>query len=66
MQIEIPDELVSRATKAANWYLGKDDPQTQICGILAIFCYDKENLRKIEEAELNQRIKAAKEAKKNG
>lgn len=66
MQIEIPDELVKRATKAANWYLGKDDPQTQICGILAIFCEDKEKLRKIEEAELNQKIKAAKEAKKNG
>lgn len=64
MQIEIPDDLVKRATKAANWYLGKDTPEVQMLGIIAIFCDDKERLRKIEEAELNQRIKAAKEAKK--
>lgn len=55
MEVEIPDDLVKRATKAANWQFGKDSPQTQIIDIITDFCEKTEVQRGIEEAILNAR-----------
>lgn len=65
MQILIPDALVNRAEKAANWYFGKDTPEIQINSILEIWCDNTEFERAKEEAALNAKITAAKEAKKH-
>lgn len=60
MQMNISDDIVKRAVKAANWYFGKDTQQAQIEGILADFCYRIEQNRTKEEAELNAKIAATK------
>lgn len=65
MQIPIPDDLVKRAEKAANWYFGKDTPENQILAILESWCNDAEFARAKEEAALNAKIKAAKEIKED-
>jgi hypothetical protein len=64
MQIQIPDELVTRAEKAANWYFGKDTPECQIVAIIESWCNNTEFERAKETAALNAKIKAAKEIKK--
>jgi len=67
MQVEIPDDLIKRATKAANWVFGKDTPQTQVIDILTDFCETTELKRQIEEINLKaiqKRILKNKEAKK--
>jgi hypothetical protein len=60
MKIEIPDPLVKRATKAANWQFGKDTPENQICEILEVWTDGIERQREKEEAELNARLAASK------
>lgn len=60
MQVEIPDDLIKRVVKAANWRFGKDTPEIQVGGALAIFCEETETWRKKEEAELNEKIRAMK------
>ena len=60
MQIEIPDDLVKRATKAANWFFGKDNPEVQIVDILEAFIVTIDRMRKEEEAELAEKLKEAK------
>lgn len=63
MQIQISDELIKRAEKAANWYFGKDTPENQVISILESWCNNTEFERAREESALNAKIKAAKEIK---